>query len=369
MRLAAYNVENLFDRAKIMLLEEWEDGREVLEDFAEASQILGQPVYDAAAKARLAELLIELGLEKSDEASYVLLRRNRGELLKRPSDGGIEIVANRRADWVGSLELKEAPVNHESMLNTARVIKEINADVLGVVEAESRPVLSQFSKDIITAMGGTPFSHVMLIDGNDTRGIDVGVMTKAGYPITKMISHVDDMHDSENIFSRDCPQYTIKTAEGNTLHVLVNHFKSKGYGDPRRSEAKRVLQATRVNEIVRGLLDSGEKFIAVVGDLNDTPDSDALAALTSGDILRDAFDHSEFDDGGFKGTYGSCTARNKIDYLLLSPSLFGKVSAGGVFRKGMWPGKRPKKWDVFESLELPVHAASDHAAIWVDLDI
>ncbi len=25
--------------------------------------------------------------------------------------------------------------------------------------------------------------------------------------------------------------------------------------------------------------------------------------------------------------------------------------------------------NLFESLELPVHAASDHAAIWVDLDI
>jgi len=369
MRLAAYNVENLFDRAKIMLLDEWDDGKEILEDFAEASQILGQQVYDAAAKDRLAELLVELGLEKLDEASYVLLRRNRGELLKRPNAGGIEIIANGRADWVGSLELKEAPVNHESMLNTARVIKEINADVLGVVEAESRPVLSQFSKDIITAVGGAPFNHVMLIDGNDTRGIDVGIMTKAGYPITKMISHVDDMQGDENIFSRDCPDYTIRTAGGNALHVLVNHFKSKGYGDPRKSEARRILQATQVNKIVRDLLDSSETFIAVVGDLNDTPNSDALAALTSGTILKDAFEHPEFDNGGFKGTYGSCTERNKIDYLLLSPDLFGKVAAGGVFRKGMWPGKRPKKWEVFASLELPVHAASDHAAIWVDLDI
>lgn len=369
MRLAAYNVENLFDRAKIMLLEEWSDGKEVLEDFAAANEILGRQVYDAAAKAALADLLVDLGLEKSDEAAYVILRRNRGELLKRPNAGGIEIVANGRADWVGSLELKDAPVDHESMLNTARVIAELQADVLGVVEAESRPVLSQFNKDIITAVGGTPFRHVMLIDGNDTRGIDVGIMTKPGFPIAKMLSHVDDMAGTETIFSRDCPEYTIDTPDGSQIIVLVNHLKSKGYGNPHTSNARRVLQAGQINTIVKKRLADGEKYIAVVGDLNDTPDSDALEALTAGDILKDAFEHPAFDNGGFEGTYGSCTPRNKIDYLLLSPDLFAKVSQGGVIRKGVWPGKRPKKWDVFDTLTLPVHAASDHAALWVDLDI
>jgi hypothetical protein len=30
---------------------------------------------------------------------------------------------------------------------------------------------------------------------------------------------------------------------------------------------------------------------------------------------------SLFDDGGFPGTFGTRAARNKIDYVLLSPSL------------------------------------------------
>jgi endonuclease/exonuclease/phosphatase family metal-dependent hydrolase len=369
MRLASYNVENLFDRAKVMLLDEWSEGREILEDFAEANQILGQQVYSDADKEKLADLLTQLGLAQSDESSYIILRRNRGELLRRPHTGGIEIVANGRADWVGSLELKEAPVNHESMLNTARVIRELKADVLGVVEAESRPVLSQFSKDIISFVQGTPFDHIMLIDGNDTRGIDVGIMTRADFPIVNMISHVDDKSENQNIFSRDCPEYLIQTANRSRLHVLVNHFKSKGYGSPTESNRKRVLQGTRVNEIVKDLLARGEHYIAVIGDLNDTPDSDALDALQADNILTDAFQHPEFDNGGYEGTYGSCTARNKIDYLLLSQDLFAKVIKGGVVRKGMWPGVRPRRWDVFPEVQLPVHAASDHAAIWVDLDI
>ncbi|MBT9371406.1 endonuclease/exonuclease/phosphatase family protein [Rhizobium sp. CSW-27] len=369
MRLASYNVENLFDRAKVMMLDTWAEGSEVLQAFAEANEILGKPHYTEADRDKLAELLIELGLEKSDQASFVILRRNRGELLKRPRSGGLEITAEGRADWVGSLELTDAPVDHEAMLNTARVMDALKADVLGVVEAESRPTLLAFNEQILSHVGGTPFDHVMLIDGNDSRGIDVGILTRASYPLVSMVSHVDDAMDGERVFSRDCPDYTLATPSGERLHVLVNHFKSKGYGDPRRSDARRRQQAERVNAIVQALLDAGETHVAVIGDLNDTPDSDPLAPLIEGGLLTDAFLHPAFDDGGYPGTYGSCTASNKIDYLLLSQALFDKVRAGGVIRLGMWPGTRPKKWEVLPSLTARVNAASDHAALWVDLDL
>ncbi len=68
-------------------------------------------------------------------------------------------------------------------------------------------------------------------------------------------------------------------------------------------------------------------------------------------------------------TFGSCTAANKIDYLLLSPELFARVESGGVFRKGLWPGVRPAKWEVYAELMAEQNAASDHAAVWVDLNI
>lgn len=369
MRLACYNVENLFDRAKIMMLDTWQEGGEVLEAFAEANEILVKPKYDDADKDKLAELLIELGLEKSDSASFVILRRNRGELLKRPRTGGLEVTADGRADWVGSLELKQAPVDHESMLNTARVIASLKADILGVVEAESRPTLFDFNQQIISHVGGQPFDHVMVIDGNDTRGIDVGIMTRAAYPIDFMRSHVDDVNGGQRIFSRDCPVYTIETKGKNRIYVLINHFKSKGYGDPRQSDARRRLQADRVRAIVQALVDDGAIHVVVLGDLNDTPDSSPLAPLMEGGLLRDAFEHPAFNDGGYPGTYGSCGSANKIDYLLLSPALFDMVSGGGVVRIGMWPGTRPKRWEVLPELTSKVNAASDHAALWVDLEL
>ncbi|PSJ20314.1 endonuclease/exonuclease/phosphatase, partial [Halomonas sp. ND22Bw] len=123
-----------------------------------------------------------------------------------PKAGGLEIVAEGRADWVGSLELIPAPVDEEAMRNTARVMIELKADVLAVVEAESRPALAAFNADIVGSLGGTPYSHVMLIDGNDARGIDVGLLTGSEFPIGNMRSHVDDRTvDAQPIFSRDCP--------------------------------------------------------------------------------------------------------------------------------------------------------------------
>ncbi|SMD17122.1 endonuclease/exonuclease/phosphatase family protein [Rhizobium sp. RU36D] len=372
MRLAVYNVENLFDRAKAMNLDTWEDGRPVLEKFAALNALLGQVTYSDSDRQRMAQLAVELGLEKSDLGPFVILRRNRGGLLKRPEAGGIVFTATGRADWVGSLELRDAPINEHAMRNTARVIKDIGADILGVVEAESRPVLAEFNSDILPAVGGTPFRHVMLIDGNDERGIDVGLMSGPDFPIGRMRSHVDDRQRDNReraVFSRDCPEFEITTGNGAKLLVMVNHFKSKGFGSTAESDKRRRLQAERVVELCAERLAEGWDYIAVIGDLNDTPASAPLKALVQDSPMKDVFGHQAFDNGGYEGTYGLSNPGNKIDYMLLSPALMKKVVAGGVIRTGMWPGSRPKRWETYAELKRPQDAASDHAALWVDLDI
>lgn len=372
MRLAAFNVENLFDRPRVMGLGSWSEGRPVLQAFAKLNQLLGELTYTPARKQRMVKLLIELGLGRSDETRFVILRHNRGKLLKRKRVAGnlsVEIVANGRADWAGTLELVDGPVDEEAMRNTARVINEVNADVLAVVEAESRPVLSQFNEKLLTALGGSHYRHVMVIDGNDDRGIDVGLLSRADFPIRRMRSHVDDCDPTgREIFSRDCPEYEIALPGGGSMWVLPNHLKSKGYGNPKENDARRKAQATRIAEIYRELRAAGEDLVAIVGDMNDTPDSDPLAPLHAED-LRDISSHDAFDDGGRPGTYGSSGSSNKIDYMLLSPALFARVQAGGIFRKGMWPGVKPKKWDVFPELTEPVQAASDHGLLWADLHL
>jgi len=370
MKIAVYNVENLFNRARVMNEEAWSGGKKVLADFAKLNSLLGEENYTAAIKEKIVTQMTALGLEASDESQWVILRRNRGALVKRPKTGGLEVVADGRADWVGSLELVEEPVNHASMLNTARVIKDVKADVLAVVEAESRPALQMFNKEIVTAVGGKAYQSVMLIDGNDARGIDVGIATRKGYVIDSMISHVDDANKKgDTIFSRDCPEFYITTPKGNQILVMVNHFKSKGYGGKAASDARRGAQAERVRQIYDARIAEGWNYIVVAGDLNDTPDSKPLAALHQGTSMKDVFELPGFDDGGHPGTYGLCNKSNKIDYLLVSPDLAAQVTAGGVWRQGMWPGSKPPRWKCYEEVTKPVEAGSDHACLWLEADL
>lgn len=374
MRLAAYNVENLFARARAMNLARWQDGRPILEGFEKLNALLQEATYTPAIKAEILRLLKVLGLEKSDGAEFVRLRRNRGSLVTRRKNGTVEVTANGRADWEGWIELEREPVDGTARMLTARALAELEADVIGIVEAESRPVLKDFADRMLPAAGGAPYAHVMLIDGNDARGIDCALMTRAFYPITAMTSHVDDADAAGIIFSRDCPVFMVRTPRENTLVVLVNHLKSKGFGSQADSNRKRERQARRIAAIYNALTDAGHAHIAVLGDFNDTPDSAALAPLLAGTDLVDVARLPGHEDGGFPGTYAGSGPSGKIDYILLSPALRAKAGRSGIFRKGMWPGVRPRKWETFPELDprqggLEQNAASDHGAVWVDLEV
>jgi endonuclease/exonuclease/phosphatase family metal-dependent hydrolase len=344
----------------------------VLAAQAELNALFEEPVYTAAMKARILVLLGTLGLERSDDSKFVRLRKIRGQLLRRPRSGSVQVVSAGRPDWIGWVELKTEQVDELAMQHTAMAIRDVNADVMGVVEADSRPLLKMFSDALIAEVGGVPYEQVMLIDGNDDRGIDVGMLARAGYQLGTIRSHVFDIDHDGVVFSRDCCEYHLTTPAGAELVVLVNHFKSKGYstpGDPQGAKRRR-RQAARVAEIYDGLRAAGTDFIAVVGDLNDDRASAALEPLINGTDLRDISAHPAFDFGPRKGTFGGGNERDKIDYILLSPGLFDRATGGAVFRKGVWHGPRTRDpWPIYETLTAEVHAASDHAAIYADLDL
>ncbi len=369
-RLAAYNVENMFDRPKAMNSRNWALGAPVLAAQARVNELFQRDVYDAATKAEILEQLAVLGLVRSDSSTYAVLQKIRGRLLTRHRDGTTSVVASGRADWVGWVELTTESVTELAGTHTAMVVRDVGADVLGVVEAESRPVLGMFSTTLLTDIGWTAYDEVHVFDGNDLRGIDVGLLARGGHRVTALRTHVYDTDADGIVFSRDCAEYHVATPGSHELVVLVNHFKSKGYstpGDPQGAR-KRSRQASRVAQIVTSLLATGHENVAVVGDLNDSPDSAALAPLLHDTDLRDISEHPDFEWSTRRGTFGSGDEDDKIDYVLLSPALFARATGGGVFRKGVYRGPRTREpWDVYDTLVDEVDQASDHAAIYADL--
>ena len=293
MRICSFNVENFFQRPRAMNQATWAEGRPVLAAHAELNTLIDEATYTPAAKARIVELLDVLGLTRSDSAAMAVLRQVRGRLVRRPQGGGVEVAADGRSDWVGWVDLTTEPVTAAAIANTARVIRDVNPHVLGVVEAENRVVLKHFTDaQLRTADRAAPasdvplFPHVMLIDGNDDRGIDVALLTQRGYPLGPMRSHLDDADERGVVFSRDCPEYELRTPGGRRLVVLVNHLKSKGYGSQAANNARRLRQAEQVAIIYRRLRTSGVAYIAILGDFNDTPG--VRAAGTTADRHRPA---------------------------------------------------------------------------------
>lgn len=370
MIIGSFNVENLFDRAKVLNQETWKKGAPVLAAHAELTQLLERDPYSEADKARILELLQALGILRQDESEFVQLRKIRGALLRRPRDKTkpVTVVAGGRSDWIGWVELKTEHVDELAMEHTAMVIRDVGADVLGVVEAEARPVLELFTAAMLKKVGGAPYEQVMLIDGNDGRGIDAGIISRL--PITSVRSHIYDTDHAGIVFSRDCCEYHVDIGSGRSLVVLVNHFKSKGFGskDDPIGAKRRLRQATRVAEIYNALIAEGHTLVAVVGDLNDTPDSDALQPLLGATTLKDISKHPQFDPGPRTGTFRG--EKDQIDYVLLSPALFALAQRGGIFRKGVWRGNRTKnRWEIYPTLTAEKHSASDHAAIWAEVDL
>ena len=371
MRLGMYNVENLFDRATAMNQETWKDGRQALDDFHRLSVLTQKESYSDKDKAEMLTIMRRhKGLIKNGTSTFLCLRENRGDFIKVPKKTPAVIVANGRGDWIGWFDLETESVKETSTENTARVIKEINVDVLCVVEAEDRTALKRFNRDVIPNVEYTSYDHVMLIDGNDERGIDVGIMTRKDYSIQQIASHVDDVDDKGIIFSRDCPEYLVQTSAVNKLLVLINHFKSKGYGSPKTSNEKRMRQAKRVREIYEERLQEGYEFIAIAGDLNNAPDSGGpLDPLLNGSGLLDVMSHSKFVGDDRPGTHGNGAKDAKFDYILMSPKLQGTVQKAGIERRGVWGGKNGTLFPHLPEIKSSMDAASDHAALWVQLDI
>src|SRR6476620_10010276 len=98
MRVASFNVENLFERTKAMNEPDWRAGRDILAAQSELNGLFGKTNYSDADQRRMQGLLDTLGLGKTDESGLAILRQNRGRLRARRG-GTLTFVASGRDDW------------------------------------------------------------------------------------------------------------------------------------------------------------------------------------------------------------------------------------------------------------------------------
>lgn len=350
-RVATFNCENLFSRPRIFQ-----------EPPAKAKSLL----------TAVAALQKELSKEKFIQSKIGELKKKLKGYATVNDLRGKHTGKNAGADtWLGSVELTRSRIGDKAIFNTARVLHELDADIVCLIEVENRIALQEFHDKVLLNEfpGQKPYEHVLLIDGNDERGIDVGLFSR--FPVLAMRSHIHEQSTYQGktvrTFSRDCLEADIELPSGKPLTMMLNHLKSMGYSPPgdRQSIKRRRAQAKRVKELVEEK-DPSKTRLIVCGDLNSPPNDPKNTSLAP--LLDDANleNLNERLPEGERGTYKAKRDNAQLDYLLVSKPLSDTVLDVGIERRGSFT---KTMWEMFDTVDSETAAASDHSAVWADFEL
>ncbi len=180
---------------------------------------------------------------------------------------------------------------------TALAIADADADILCLQEIDNMAALQAFEYGYLYRMVGNGYRQKYLVEGNDSRGIDVAVLmreeTRDGQKIElrdikshAMATYRDfDLFDEEigktnrlddKIFKRDCLELDLRIS-GVPMTLYVVHFKSMGNPrdglDGRQSTLPiRRAEARAVRRIIEDRFGAGhtaKKNFVICGDMND----------------------------------------------------------------------------------------------------
>lgn len=327
------------------------------------------------------------------------------------------------ADYQRFEEARMIAMTDDTRQLTALAIADTDADILCLQEVESLEALQAFEFGYLYRMMGEGYRNKYLVEGNDSRGIDVAIMmrerTRDGQPIefVRLQSHAgqtfeamglfsDDIATTEKpldrIFRRDCLEIDLRIG-GRPLTIYAVHFKSmnspRDQADGRIATMPlRTAEARAVRKIIEdrfGASPANKNFI-ICGDMNDYQERLVISgsprsgfSFTSTLEAKSALDI--FSSDGFAENIvrrrppedrwtlyhaQGMLVRHlcQLDYLWLSPSLTRAnpdvvpeiIRRGQPFRTPIPPGQEV---DRYPRTGWDRPKASDHCPVVVELEL
>ncbi len=309
--------------------------------------------------------------------------------------------------------------------HTALAIADTKADIICLQEVDTIEALKAFEYGYLFRMVGAGYKQKILIEGNDSRGIDVAVMmreeTRDGEAIecVKVTSHAAltfdalgvysegvaalEINPADKIFRRDCLELELRIGT-RPLTLFVTHLKSMG--GPRNGVdgrtatlPLRIAEAKAIRHIVTqrfGADETGKHSWLICGDFNDyqekidirddghdgyefVPNNDPNNALNV--LLSDGFCENLIARRDLMDRWTLYHSRGpeerhlcQLDYMLASPALAEK-NAGrkpDIFRRGQ-PYRTifPTGQDVerYPRVGWDRPKASDHCPVAMTFDV
>jgi predicted extracellular nuclease len=230
-------------------------------------------------------------------------------------------------DFTPTGEMKWTEENYSTKLsNLAKVISSLDVDILGLSEVENREVLEDLIQE--PSLRGKAYK-IVHEHSRDGRGIDVALL----YPENSFLYQSHESLRPSFSFepgyrSRDVLRVSGLTADGEVLHLYVNHWPSRR-GGREESEPRRLVLA----RLVKASLDkirqqSPDAHFLLMGDFNDDPHNKGIM-----EILDAKADPAQLPNDGLYNpmrllhnpdSYGSLTYRGKwnlFDQFLVSEDL------------------------------------------------
>jgi len=263
------------------------------------------------------------------------------------------------------------PKDEKTTRKIAERILAMDVDVLAVQEVEDIDILRDFNR---RQLGGL-YKHQVLIEGNDIRFIDVGLLSKL--PVGAVSSHQAAEHADDPgkpVFSRDLleveifnPERTKKLFTIYNTH-LKSHVGDEKSGGKAKNDLRRRRQAESISAIVAGRQRPSSRFM-ITGDMNDAPTTAPMQPVRTveGNAMVDGLENptetrpAKVESDGQNPPNAAWTHRIRkngkthhdlFDHIWLSPKLATNLQGSFIDRRKLHGGD-----------------GSDHDPAWVVLDL
>lgn len=333
LRLATFNCENLYSRARV----------------------LASP--EACRRASALESLLGRRRRSASDQQHI-----EGEARALARQVEVETGAP------GRLVFRRTPTPAPQRETEARLLRALKADVLGLQEVDDQAALDDLNHQRLADR----YPHRLALPSPDRRGLALALMSRL--PVVALRSHVATHpgHDGRPLFPRDCVHAELALAGGEPLHLMLAHFDGPWDAPTTaRQPSRHQQQASALATWLRQRNLAHERVV-VMGDLGEPPQRapQALAALLQLPGLHDAL-ALQFPIPDDRWTTSLGPRNLQTSYLLMSDALMTSFRGAGVERRGLPDlakhticGERP-----FPRVGPAATAASHHAAVWADFEL
>lgn len=245
--------------------------------------------------------------------------------------------------------IPDAPKPEGEISAAIDILKQIQPDILGIVEMGDVTMLEDFQRRLKAA--GLEYPHREWVKGADP---ERHLALLSAYPITARNSVADvpfELNGTRQRISRGILDVTVQLSDSYKLRLVGAHLKSRRQVPEFDEKAMRAKEAALFRKHLDEILASApETNLLLFGDLNDTkneqPIKELIGAAGSPLRMRDLF---LTDRQGLRWTHfwSAADIYSRIDYLLVSNGLWPEIV---MDRSGI---SNARNW----------YQASDHRAI------